>query len=377
MAGIYIHIPFCKKTCSYCDFYKTTAIKAIPGYLEAVKREMQIRQHYLNREDIETIYIGGGTPSLLAMEQITELLLKLESIFNTAANCEITLEANPDDLSLSYLQKLADRTPVNRLSIGIQSFRDEDLKLLGRRHSGAQAIQCISDAHKVGFNNLSVDLIYGIPGLDSSSWRKNIEMAVAVDHISAYHLTIEKGTRLSGYITQGKIILPDEESSMVQFSILQEITRMNGFMHYEISNFAKPGYISKHNSNYWKGIKYLGLGPSAHSFDGASRQWNIRDLNAYIDAIGKDDSFFTREDLGITDRYNEFLMVSLRTQWGLDLIQIKNEFGDILHQHTLEAIKPFLQSEHLFLEEQVCKMSPQGWLISDYILSNLFLENGT
>lgn len=338
---------------------------------------MQIRQNYLNSENIETIYIGGGTPSLLTMDQIVKLLLKLQSLFNLALDCEITLEANPDDLSLSYLQELADQTPVNRLSIGIQSFRDDDLKLLGRRHSGAQALQCISDAHKAGFNNLSVDLIYGIPGLDSSSWRKNIEMAICADHISAYHLTIEKGTRLSGFITKGKIILPDEDSSMVQFSILQDITRKNGFMHYEISNFAKPGYISKHNSNYWKGIKYLGLGPSAHSYDGISRQWNICDLNAYINAIGNDGSFFEREYLGITDRYNEYLMVSLRTQWGLDLTQIKNEFGVVFHQHTFEVIKPFVKSGHLILEEQICKMSSQGWLISDYILSNLFLENGT
>jgi oxygen-independent coproporphyrinogen III oxidase len=377
MAGIYIHIPFCRKTCSYCDFYKTTAIHAIPGYLEAVKKEMLIRQHYLNGEDIETLYIGGGTPSLLTLEQITELLLKLQSLYNLTANCEITLEANPDDLSFTYLKKLADRTIVNRLSIGIQSFRDEDLKLLGRRHSGAQAIQCISDAHKAGFKNLSVDLIYGIPGLDSSSWQKNIEMATDADHISAYHLTIEKGTRFSGYIDQGRVILPEEESSMVQFSILQEITRMNGFIHYEISNFAKPGYISKHNSNYWKGIKYLGLGPSAHSYDGLSRQWNIRDLNTYVSAIEKEVSFFEREHLDKTDRYNEFLMVSLRTQWGMDLTQIKNDFGAFFHQQTLDAIKPFIQSGHLLIEEQVCKMTPQGWLISDYILSHLFLENET
>jgi oxygen-independent coproporphyrinogen-3 oxidase len=348
------------------------AIAQIPEYLRSVNVELEQRKFYLGDDIIETIYIGGGTPSLLTIGQINELISKVYANFRISEHCEITLEANPDDLSFDYLKELAGYTQVNRLSIGIQSFRDSDLELLSRRHSAAQAYRCISDARKAGFHNLSIDLIYGIPGLQMDDWKKNLEMAVEADHISAYHLTIEEGTRLSKYVTQGRIAMPDDESSMNQFSVLHDILMNSGFAHYEISNFAKPGYISKHNSNYWKGIKYLGLGPSAHSYDGMSRQWNVRNLNAYIRAIGQGTSFFERELLSEKDRFNEYIMVSLRTQWGIYLPEIKNSYGAETYQNFLQAINPFIHSGHMVIHEEVCKMTPKGWLISDYIIANLF-----
>ncbi len=372
MAGVYIHIPFCKKTCSYCDFYKTIAVDQIPEYLSAVLVELEQRQFYLENEIIETIYIGGGTPSLLTTDQINHLISKVYEVFKISENCEITLEANPDDLTFAYLKDLAASTRINRLSIGIQSFREKDLELLGRRHSAAQALQSISDAREAGFDNLSIDLIYGIPGLNLEDWWNNIEMAARVEHVSAYHLTIEKGTRLSHLVTQGKVALPDDETSMLQFSVLQEVMSKNGYDHYEISNFAKPGYISKHNSNYWKGINYLGVGPSAHSYDGKSRQWNVRNLNTYFRAIEQNTPYFEREILNEKDLFNEYIMVSLRTKWGINLPKIKQEYGNAWSGHLLRAMDPFVQSGHLVIQEGVCKMTPKGWLISDYIISNLF-----
>lgn len=372
MAGVYIHIPFCKKTCSYCDFYKTIAIDQIPKYLSAVLVELEQKQFYLGDEIIETIYIGGGTPSLLTTDQINHLISKVYEVFNISENCEITLEANPDDLSFVYLKNLRTSTRINRLSIGIQSFLEKDLELLNRRHSAAQALQSISDARKAGFDNLSIDLIYGIPGLNIDDWRNNIEMAARVEHVSAYHLTIEKGTRLSHLVSQGTVALPDDETCMMQFSVLQEVMSKNGYNHYEISNFAKPGYISKHNSNYWKGINYLGVGPSAHSYDGKSRQWNVRNLNTYVRAIEQSTPYFEREILDEKDLFNEYIMVSLRTKWGINLQKIKQEYGNAWSGHLLRAIDLFVQSGHMVIQEEICKMTPKGWLISDYIITNLF-----
>jgi oxygen-independent coproporphyrinogen III oxidase len=375
MAGIYIHIPFCKKTCSYCDFYKTTLIAFIPDYIRALKKEITLRASYLAHEAIESIYFGGGTPSLCSIDEINSILFSIQYQHIVKDDCEITLEANPDDLSATYIKELASNTSVNRLSIGIQSFRDSDLVLLNRRHTANQASRSIKEAHDLGFHNLSIDLIYGLPGLSNKDWQGNIENALEAEHISAYHLTVEPGTHLFKMASKGLFKGTEEDVSEKQFNILADITKKAGFTHYEISNLARNGYLSRHNSNYWRQKKYLGLGPSAHSYDLTSRQWNVSDVKKYIEAINSDISFYHREMLNKKDQYNEYLMVSLRTMWGVDANKIRHEFGEEFHHHFLKVSSPFVQSGHLVCCGDVFTMNRQGWLISDYILSGLFYEN--
>jgi len=376
MAGIYIHIPFCKRICSYCDFYKTTVISIIPDFLKTLEKELEIRRPYLQDEIIETVYIGGGSPSLLMPEQMLHLLERVRHLYRISGDCEITLEANPDDLSVKFLQRLMADTPVNRLSIGIQSFNDNDLLLLNRRHTAAQALSCIKEARLAGFKNISIDLIYGLPGMKLQEWQKNLDLAFSlnIQHLSAYHLTIEPGTAFARMVSHGLFNIASEEESVNQFAALRKIAGENGFIHYEISNLARDGFFSRHNSNYWLQKKYLGAGPSAHSYDIISRQWNISQVKKYIEAVSKGEVLFEREELNATTRFNEHLMVSLRTMMGVDLEKIRMEFGEKWYRDFCKAIQPVINSGHMIREGSVCKMTEKGWLISDHIISGLIRE---
>jgi oxygen-independent coproporphyrinogen-3 oxidase len=279
MAGVYIHIPFCKKLCFYCDFYHVITPENNSTYINALLSEISFRREYLGNETISTIYIGGGTPSVFSVKELETILNKVHKQFRVEKNCEITIELNPDDVNLFYLNDLRN-IGVNRISLGIQSWRDSDLKMLNRRHDSAQAAGALKNAFKAGFENVTIDLIYGIPGMSSAEWASNLDYSFAFDikHLSAYHLTIEPGTVFGKMLRKGLIKEIEEEESTYLFNILIEKAEKEGFIHYEISNFGKPGYFSIHNSNYWKQVNYIGLGPSAHSFNGYSRQWNLSDL---------------------------------------------------------------------------------------------------
>ncbi len=375
MAGIYIHIPFCKKICSYCDFFKKTTISLLPDYLTALEREMADRATYLGGETVDTVYIGGGTPSVLSAEQLERIFSVIHRYHKIGPGFEITLEANPDDLTRDYLSALSGSTPINRLSIGIQSFHDDDLRILNRRHNALQAERCIDLAKDAGFRNISIDLIYGLPGLSSLAWKENLDIAFSMDvpHISAYHLTLEPGTALSKMHERGLITIPEEDESARQFFMLNRMAGERGFVHYEISNLAREGFLSRHNSNYWLGKKYLGLGPSAHSFDLVSRQWNISNLQKYIEALLHEGSYYSTEDLDIKTRYNEYLMLSFRTYQGVSIPVTSREFGEKYTSFFERQITPLLHTDWLIRRDDSVILTPAGWLVSDYIVSRLLL----
>ena len=299
MAGVYVHIPFCKQKCHYCNFYSVVSVKYREPFLKALLFEIGQRKSYLNREKINTIYFGGGTPSLLGFEELISIIEKIKNSFHVDTAVEITLEANPDDLNANKLKRLKNETSVNRLSIGIQSFFDDDLHYLNRVHDAHQAYHSIELAKKQGFNNLTIDLIYGIPGLIRKKWIKNLEIFFSFNlpHLSSYSLTVEPKTALLTFIRQGKMENIDENKSIEHFKILMEKTTENGYIHYEISNFAKKGYYSKHNSLYWLGGHYIGFGPSAHSYNGVSRQWNVPNMKQYIEAEKTKKIIFDKEVL--------------------------------------------------------------------------------
>jgi oxygen-independent coproporphyrinogen-3 oxidase len=374
MAGIYIHIPFCKKICSYCDFYKIIAPEDKSSFLQTVIREASFRKNYLEGESISTIYIGGGTPSVLDTGEISVFLETLRELFPVENDCEITIELNPDDVDAGYLRRLK-ASGINRISLGIQSWRDEDLKFLNRRHDSAKAEQALRDSLDSGFDNVTIDLIYGLPGLSSQAWEKNLEKSLSFDikHISAYHLTIEEGTVLGKLKKQGHLIEIEEEESSNQFNILIEMTGAAGFIQYEISNFGKEGYFSRHNTNYWKQINYLGLGPSAHSFNKYSRQWNIRDLKKYIVAVNAGKSFFEKEELGIKTRFNEYIMTSLRTMWGVDLEYVENTFEKEGYDYVMNLAGKFIGYGLMKQEGKYLVLTTQGKMISDNIISEFMM----
>jgi oxygen-independent coproporphyrinogen-3 oxidase len=372
MAGIYIHIPFCKKVCSYCDFYKSTKTALIGEFIPAVCRELELRMAYLQNESIDTIYLGGGTPSLLTSNQIDTIFNTIVSLYQVSSDLEFTIEANPDDLTADYLHALR-QTAVNRLSIGIQSFNDRDLKLLNRRHNAIQAFNSIEQARKAGFRNLSVDLIYGIPGMTAEEWSWNLHALPEVEHISAYHLTLEPGTALYRKAKDGLLSIPPEDESFVQFFTLKEFAHNRRMIHYEISNLAKEGNFSRHNTSYWQRKKYLGAGPAAHSYDQTSRQWNVRDIRKYINCINSGIPFYEKEELSVIDRYNEYMMVSLRTIWGADEVFVLGEFGQSVHSRLIALMRPYIETGHIVHEGTVYRMTASGWLISDHILSSLVI----
>ncbi len=343
--------------------------------IEAIVLESRQRSDYLVGDEVETIYFGGGSPSLLDKEEIEQILAALTEQFQVNGLAEITLEANPDDLDPEKLQMLKE-AGVNRLSIGVQSFREEDLRLMNRAHNSEQAHSCLENAKLAGFENITMDLIYGIPGLCNQDWRDNLERFFAFDipHLSAYALTVEPKTALAHFIKTGSYAAPDEVQTAEQFEILSALCTERGYEHYEISNLALPGWRSSHNGNYWKGVKYLGLGPSAHSFDGRNlRRWNVANNAKYVKALRSGENYFESERLSTEDRINEYLMTGLRTEAGCDLDWIEGEFGLQLRQQLIKAASPYLETGKLMVKKNALKLSLQGKLVSDRIISDLFI----
>lgn len=371
MAGLYIHIPFCKKRCLYCDFYSGTDMSQKERYIRALSREWEERRSELGNTNIDTVYLGGGTPSQLKISELRFLFDSLHDI--DWAQCgEITIEANPDDLSKEYIDGLAS-LPVNRISMGVQSFDDSDLLFLNRRHSSQQAIEAVKMCRNAGFENLNIDLIYGLPGQTPDSWKRNIEHAIGlkVPHISAYNLIYEEGTALYRLLKAGKVRECDEDISLQMFDLLIDMLESAGFEHYEISNFALPGCYSRHNTSYWQDIPYLGIGASAHSYNGYCRSWNVADLQQYCDKIESGNTAYTLERLSFNDLYNDLVLTSLRTMWGLDLSRVKALYGNDRYMYCLQQSSVHIQSGNLILAEGRLRLARKGLFISDTVISDL------
>lgn len=371
MAGIYIHIPFCKTRCIYCDFYKETDESQMDAFTEAICREAGLRRDEV-KEPVRTIYFGGGTPSRLSRDHFEEIFKRLAALFQIDPDAEITLEANPDDLTGDYA-KLLQGLPFNRISMGIQSFDDKELKFLSRRHSAQQAVSAVKHCRDAGFRNISIDLMYGLPGQTPEKWRENLIQACELDieHISAYHLIYEKQTRLYTLLQRGRVQPATDETSREMFSMLIDMLALNRFEHYEISNFARNGKYSAHNTSYWKNERYLGLGPSAHSYDGESRSWNVASLEKYITAIGAGELPQERERLTHSQQYNEFVLTGLRTMWGVDLLLLKEQFGQEMYDYCLQNARKFIRENLLTIKENSLILSREGIFISDGIMSEL------
>ena len=402
MSGIYIHIPFCKSKCGYCGFYSLPSLKLKERFLEALKEEMVTRKRYLKSETVNTIYFGGGTPSLLTVSEIDDLLHLINTHYPVAENAEITLEANPDTLSLDYLQALH-KMGVNRLSIGIQSFFDEDLKYLGRKHNANHARQCLDWAKQAGFDNISIDLIYGLPTSDAAQWNRNLDIFFdyGLPHLSAYALTLEPNSILTKQIELGKAQPINEEDALRDYEILCRGAKENGYLHYEISNFCKRGMHSKHNASYWFGTPYAGFGPSAHSFDGASRQWNVSSVVDYCEAmsaasrhcerseaiqtINNLDCFVVpprndakrvqeKEQLSPEQCYDEYVMLRLRTHWGIDLKWMKREMGERFSTFCEQHAQPLVAQGRLSQTREFLYLTDQQMLFADGVAEELFWE---
>ncbi len=373
MAGIYIHIPFCKQACNYCDFHFSTSLKMKSSFVAALLMEIELRKSVFENQSIESIYLGGGTPSLLNANELTLIFEKLASSFFISPDAEITLEANPDDLSFEKIQELK-KTPVNRLSIGIQSFREADLKFMNRAHTSSEALSSINMCKEAGFNNLTIDLIYGTPGMDEKAWLENLHTAfkLNIPHISSYALTVEEKTPLHYQILANKISELDEQQCALQFEILMAEMKNNGYEQYEISNFCKPNSYSRHNSSYWKKDNYLGLGPSAHSFLGDKRLWNVSNNGKYIKSLKEGILPLQEECLTVRDRYNEYVMTSLRTKWGCSLQVIETDFSLEFANYFKEEIKSYVVQGYVNLEMEVYYLTESGKLLADRIASDLF-----
>jgi len=376
MAGIYIHIPFCKKLCFYCDFFHVITTENNSSFIDALLNEATLRKEYLENEPVSTIYLGGGTPSVFSIKDLGTILNHIHKEFRVTDDCEMTIELNPDDVQPAYLEGLRNHN-INRISLGIQSWRDSDLKMLNRRHDSAQAITALKDTLNAGFENVTIDLIYGIPGMSQKDWESNLDFSFSfgIKHLSAYHLTFEPGTVFGKMLMKGTISEIDENDSAAQFNILIQKAESAGFVQYEISNFGKPGYFSIHNSNYWKQVKYLGLGPSAHSFNGYSRQWNIRDLKGYIKCVNTGKSFFESEELDIKKRFNEYIMTSLRTMWGIDLEYVEKMFEKEGYDYVVNLSGKFRNYGLMKLEKNSLVLTNQGKLISDNIISEFMMPD--
>ena len=375
MAGIYIHIPFCKQACFYCDFHFSTSLKNKNEMILSLVKEIEIRKEELQNEIIETVYFGGGTPSILSVDEIQTLIDAVYKNHNVIESPEITLEANPDDLSNEKIIELS-KSPINRLSIGVQSFFEKDLKLMNRSHSSVEAKNTLSVAMNY-FDNISVDLIYGIPDCTNEEWRENIQTALGfgVSHISSYALTVEPKTALETLIAKGKIKNVDEEKAQEQFYILIEELAKANFVHYELSNFGKEGFFSQNNSSYWLGKPYLGIGPSAHSFKGKERSWNLKNNTKYIKAIQENILPIEREILTEIDGYNEYIMTGLRTIWGVSFSKIKNDFGVKYITYLEKQSQKYIDKGLLYIENEILKTTQKGKFLSDGIASDLFMIN--
>lgn len=375
MSGIYIHIPFCKQACHYCDFHFSTNLKKKEEMVLALAKEIEMRKNEFQDEIIETIYFGGGTPSILQIADLRFLIDAVYRNYKVVENPEITVEANPDDLDNETIRQLAN-SPVNRLSIGIQSFFEDDLKIMNRAHNTEEAKKCLETATQY-FDNISIDLIYGVPEMSNEKWLQNIETALSfgVPHISSYALTVEPKTALHSFIQKGIIPQPDDEVAQEHFHILIDKLSENGFIHYELSNFGKENYFSKNNSSYWLGKKYIGIGPSAHSYDGKNRGWNVSNNSLYIKSIQENKLPIEIETLTKTDRYNEYIMTGLRTIWGVSLERIEQEFGKTYLDYLNRQAAKFIEDHLLFVDDNILRTTKKGKFLSDGIASDLFLLN--
>ncbi|SHG62384.1 radical SAM family heme chaperone HemW [Chryseobacterium sp. OV279] len=372
---IYIHIPFCRQKCSYCNFHFSTSLNFKDEMISAMKAEIRLRKDELQNKNLKSLYFGGGTPSILSADEISSMIDEVLKYFSFDRDIEVTLEANPDDLDKNFLQQLA-KSPVNRLSIGTQSFFDEDLRLMNRAHNASEAEGSIKRAQDFGFENLSIDLIYGSPTSNLEIWKENLNKTIALEvpHISSYALTVEPKTALENWIAKGKIASPREEEQNREFYYLSDFLKDNGFEHYEVSNFAKPGFYSRHNSSYWKYKEYLGIGPSAHSYNGFDvRSWNVANNQQYIKKL--DGGILAKEEeiLSQNDQFNEMIMIGLRTIWGVDIESLNSKFSEQTLEHFRREIQSKIEEGILITENNHLKIPEKHWFMADGIASDLFL----
>lgn len=376
MSGIYIHIPFCKKACFYCDFHFSVSFKIKEKIITAICQELTTRKDFFDpKETISSIYFGGGTPSVLSIKEIDEILGAVYSHYNVEKNAEITFECNPDDLTQDYLRELK-FVGINRLSIGVQSFNDEHLKWMNRSHDASQSKKSIEYGAEAGFNNITLDLIYGLPQLSNKEWSSNLNEALSlpINHLSAYSLTMEENTPYIKLVNQGKYKKPSDDISSSHYQILVQQTTDLGWEHYEVSSFCKPGNYSKHNSSYWSGSKYIGVGPSAHSYDGNSRYWNVSDNKSYLECISTKKRYFESEELTVSNRVNEYLLTGLRTKWGVDLELLSNKYDYNVMSLFEKDIKYWISLNWLEMKDSNMKLTNKGMLFADHISSTLFLS---
>ena len=374
MASIYIHIPYCKQKCTYCNFHFKIAQNDKKEMLKMIKKEIKMRKSYLNGAQISSIYFGGGTPSILNKIEIKSIINTIYKNFKINISAEITLECNPDDLNINKLSELKE-IGINRLSIGIQSFDDDDLKFMNRSHNAKEAISSIQLSKESGFDNITIDLIYGLPNQSNAKWEKNLAQMLNLDiqHFSAYSLTLEPKTKLK-YLIDRKLVTPLDDKMIIEhFNTLLEITSENNFVHYEISNFGKEGFFSKHNTAYWKNKYYLGVGPSAHSFNGFSRQWNVASNKKYIEKVNENNSYFEIEQLSKNQQYNEYIFTALRTIWGVELDYINKQFGQEALDYFKKQIINWKVKGKINQEENTYTLTKQGKLYADAIASDLFI----
>ena len=372
MAGIYLHFPYCKTKCIYCDFYSKTDMRSLSDYIKAMCAELRLRRDYLQNEPVDTIYFGGGTPGLLACGDLNLVIEEINKQFSVSSNPEITLEVNPDDVTSDYVAELKS-LPVNRISMGVQSFDAGELLFLQRRHSASQAIEAVKRCQRAGFKNTGIDLMYGLPGQTIETWKNTLEQAVRLNvaHISAYHLIYEENTEIYRKLKSGVITPCDEDASIEMFNELIDTLIREGFIHYEISAFAKSGYISKHNSSYWKNVNYLGIGASAHSYNKISRDRNISDTEKYIENILSGKSASETELIDKDTAYNDYIVTSLRTMWGISPEKIKAEFGTEKEKYCMTQARKYLNDNLLESDEQIVRLTRKGMFVSDGIMSDL------
>lgn len=374
MSGIYVHIPFCRQACNYCDFHFSTSLHNKEALAKALVAEIELRHDYLTDRHIETIYFGGGTPSLLSEREAFMIFEKIYKLYDVSRDAEITFECNPDDLSEEKLKELK-RLEVNRLSIGLQSFNEEELRWMNRAHTAKESEASVKRAQDRGFENITIDLIYGSKFSNLRNWKSTLDKAIALEvkHISSYNLTIEDKTKLGHDLKNNKEVAIDDELSAEMFLEMSERLEKSGFIHYEISNFGKEGFFSTHNSNYWKGKHYLGLGPSAHSFDGSSRQWNVANNNTYIKKVTEGTGYFEKETLTEKERFNEYMLIALRTMWGVDLAYLKANFDAELVKHFLNETEQLIAEGSMIMKEQAYILTEKGRLLADRIAGDLFV----
>ncbi|MRR19489.1 radical SAM family heme chaperone HemW [bacterium] len=375
MAGVYVHIPFCRSFCSYCDFYSVTDNTAKDALVQAIIRETFLRSRYLEGEKVDTVYFGGGTPSLLSAGETESIISAIKENFGVDDAPEITVEVNPDDVYEGYFRSLKE-IGVNRISLGVQSWDEKRLRYLGRRHTAVQSETALGMVFREGIKNVSADLIYGVPGMTATDLGADLDkiFSFPVTHLSAYHLTIEDGTRLGKMKKEGRLTETDEDTSASMFTLLGARCRAQGFVHYEISNFALEGYISRHNSSYWMQVPYLGLGPSAHSFDRKSRQWNVSDVKKYIRSINNGEVPFVKEELDRLTIFNEYVMTSLRTMWGIDLTHVETFYDKELHDYLVNLSGKYIRYGLMKREKNTLVLTDQGKMISDNIIAELLTE---